>query len=438
MNEAISRWWWNRYLPRNVLDWGELQRFEVLAPDQQRRELSTRLLEQIRYFGAREDTLPEWREAARLADPEECWQIWPSLPIMDKRTLRERFEPEQMRERFRLDGRVSATGGSTGEPVRFFHDPRTTLAMPTAELYTRVRMGWKPGMPVLRLWGSDADIGKPPGMRARWGEKIRNEIAVDGYKLRGETSERVKEAVEASSRIAIYGFTSMLEFVSRALQAQGWQAPPGRVATAWNGGEMLFPEQAARFRSAFGAALLNRYGGREMGCLACQYRDGAGMTILRPWVFLEIVDEAGKRAAPNQPGRILATSLLCRGTPFLRYEVGDLGTFDSADQNEAGLTALSTIEGRVGGVLTLANGRSINCLFWNHLFKEFGEVREFQVIARSDSLRILLAGKAPAAQREKELRQIVSNALGGTAFEISWVEAIARTRTGKLIQVIRE
>ena len=39
--------------------------------------LAARLRDQLRLFAARPNALPEWRDAARLEDPDAIWQAWP-------------------------------------------------------------------------------------------------------------------------------------------------------------------------------------------------------------------------------------------------------------------------------------------------------------------------------------------------------------------------
>src|SRR3712207_4946156 len=104
MITLASRLWWRRYLSRNARPWKELDEFSSLPPDQQRLILARKLHDQIRYFGARDDALPEWREVARINDPLELWEVWPSLPIMGKTTLQTRFHPSEMQKRFNLQG----------------------------------------------------------------------------------------------------------------------------------------------------------------------------------------------------------------------------------------------------------------------------------------------------------------------------------------------
>ena len=105
-------------------------------------------------------------------DPEELWNIWPSLPVMTKSLLNTRFEPAEMQRRFGLRGRINATGGSTGEPTRFFLDTSMLRASRGAHLYSRLKMGWRPGMPTIIVWGSDRNIGKQSRPFPRMAQKL--------------------------------------------------------------------------------------------------------------------------------------------------------------------------------------------------------------------------------------------------------------------------
>lgn len=439
LTQQASALWWRRYLSRNAAPGQELDQFRFLSPAEQRRILASRLLDQIRYFGRREDALPEWREASGIDNADELWRVWPSLPILRKQDLRERFDPVEIQTRFGLAGRVDATGGSTGEPVRFLHDPGMTSAAVAVEVFSRLRMGWRLGMPTICVWGSERDIDRTVSLRIRSHHRLLNELHVDGYNLSLQTAERVWEIIRRYGGLAIYGFTSMLEYVAEKTLEQGRTPPPGAVSVAWNGGEMLFPEQSRLFRRAFGVPLLNRYGGRELSVMACQSAELEPLAVLRPWLFLEVVDEAGRPVGPGQTGRLIWTSTICRGTPFLRYDIEDLGMFDAVHQDESGVTALRELDGRMAGLFELPDGRKVSCLFWNHLFKEFSAVHQFQIVLKKNgSIEILLAGqKLPPAQ-EAELSNTVRGFLRATPFRFTWVQKIPRTARGKLMQVVRE
>ncbi len=440
MLSFASRLCWRRFLARNARPWTDLEEFPALDPAQQRREMASRLLAQIRYFGSRADALPEWKDAARIADPDDLWRLWPSLPVMTKQTLRERFPATETRDRFGLSGKLNATGGSTGEPTQVFQD---TLAIRTAaagNIYTRMRMGWRPGMATIIVWGSERDIGQQTAnRRVRALEWMLRERLIDGYHLSQSTVERVLAIVRAQRPVAIYGFTSMLEYVARAVVEQGSSPPAGSVRTAWCGGEMLFPEQVGLFERAFGVPLLNRYGGRELSTMACQFEAGGPLHALRPWLFLEVLDESGKPAEPGTMGRLVWTSTVCRGTPFLRYDIDDMGIFDATHQTESGIGALRELCGRRAGVMKLADGRVISNLYWNHLFKEFPEARQFQVVYKtSGEIWIYLAGEGMPEAREAALRAKLRPLLAEIPVKLLWTAEIPRGAQGKLVQVIRE
>lgn len=401
--------------------------------------MARRLLGTIRYFGTREDALPEWREAARIQDPEALWKAWPSLPVLEKKTLKDHFPAPEIPKRFGVRGRLDATGGSTGEPMQFFHDVAMVRSALSATCYTRLRMGWTPGMPTLILWGSERDIGKQTTWQNRLHGALRNEHMLDAYRIEQQLADRVSALVRRCRPVAIYGFTSILEFVTRTILKSGRSVPPGSVRTAWNGGEMLSPAQIELFRQVFGVPILNCYGGRELSVMACQYQDGGPLEVIRPWLFLEIVDEQGKPASPGETGRLLSTSTVCRGTPFLRYNIGDLGSYLAGHCDESGIGFIHELQGRVAGLLKLPDGRSINNIFWNHLFKEYPEIHQFQVILKTGgSLEILLRGKGLAPTAEQDLRTRLANFLGPIPVSLRWVERIPLTPQGKLLQVVRE
>lgn len=426
----ISALWRKRFLRRNARPPAELE--GPLSRDL----VARKLLEQIRYFGSRADALPEWREAAHITDPGELWRVWPSLPIVTKTMLREQFPARELGLRFGLQGRVDSTGGSTGEPAHFFHDLPMIQSSNALSDWTAQQMGWRPGMATVIVWGSERDIGRSVPWKTRLHYALARQVLLDGYHLTEQTARAAVHAIRAYRPVAVYGFTSMLAEVARLTLAHGLPVPRGGVAAAWNGGELLTNSHSELFRQAFGVPILNRYGSREMGAVATQVRDGGPLKVARPWYHVEIVDDSGR---PSESGRLLVTSTICRGTPFLRYQIGDIATADPASMDEAGIGGLAHIDGRLAGLLDLPNGRRINNIFWNHLFKEFPEIEQFQVTLRlDDTLRLQFRGRGFSPSREAEMRRALAGLLDGVTYRIEWVETIPLTSRGKLLQVINE
>ena len=439
----ISAAYWKSFLDRSSASDGvrELADFASLSPGLARQDLAGRMTALIRYFGQREDALPEWRELAREARAEEVWRNWPSLPITTKRDLVTRFPAAEIAHRFGLDGRLNSSGGSTGEPTHFFQDMQMVSAGIAATYYTRTQFGWRPGMPLIALWGSDRDVGKAGQSRAaRMRAWLRNDWIIGGYVIGEETMDRFLAVLRRHHPAAIFGFTSILEYVARQVIERGLEVSNGWVHTAWNGGEMLFESQSQLFRQAFGMGLLNCYGGRELSVIAYQKAIGGALYFLRPYVFVEVINTAGRPAAPGESGRLIVTSTVGHGTPFIRYEIGDMGSFAAEDQDESGLRAIRVLEGRNAGLLQLPNGKQVNSLFWNHLFKDFPEIYQFQVVVpRSQpGIQLRFVGAGMSDERTAQLHQVLNRFTAGIPISITWMEQIPLTRQGKLMQVVHE
>jgi phenylacetate-CoA ligase len=442
---VLDRLYWRRYerqcdipgVARTIDD------FRRRAPDDGRRLLAARLREQLRYFAARNDALPAWRDAARIEDLDALWEAWPSLPILTKTDLRERFSARALRAQG-VEGQFSSTGGSTGEPTTFIHDAASVHRMNAIIHVARLGFGWRPGMPTICVWGAQRDIGQGLAGYRRVRHDLTNRLArlreVDGFALTDETARRVHDQLLATpGGAAIYGFSSMLDHVARVVRERGWEVPAGLVRVAWNGGEMLHEEQVTRFRDVFGVPILNCYGGRELGTMAAQLEAGGPLHLARPYVFLELIGDDGAPVAPGEPGRVVVTSTEGRGTPFLRYDIGDVGTCSAGGVDSSGVTRLDALLGRAGSVLRLPNGATVSNNYWNHLFKELDEVAQFQVRLRVDgSLCLNFVGRPFGETREAWLRNVLGAFLGPMPIEIAWVDAIPPTRLGKRLQVVVE
>ncbi len=418
--------------------WKLLDEHKAMSPMHARLALAQRLHTQVRHFAARADALPEWKDAAQIGDPLRLMALWPQLPIVTRKDLQTRFKAEDTQKRFGIKGIVSRTGGSTGEPTAYLHDEAMLRTTTAARSYCRLKAGWRPGMATIAVWGSERDVGSANSLRNRIAGRLRNEWIVGGYRLDKGTVDRVVELIEKKKPVAIYGFTSMLEYVAREILERRICISKGAVVAAWNGGEMLSGRQEELFELAFGTPLLNLYGSRELSAMAYQPKGERQLVPLRPFLYVEIVNEFGRPVSAGESGRLVWTSTVCQGTPFLRYECGDLGSFDKGGVDESGIRRISELQGRSAGLIEI-NGKTINGLFWNHLFKDYPEVEQFQVAVKGDrELELRLKGEPFSESREQRLRLILRELAGDTTIQLKWVDQLTRSRQGKLEQVLRE
>ena len=120
------------------------------------------------------------------------------------------------------------------------------------------------------------------------------------------------------------------------MRAQELGADFSSVRVLFLGGESASPALRSDIRVrllALGSVdprVVSRYGSTELGYLP-ECREGSGWHNPTPdLLYLEVVDEAGRRLPDGEEGLLCATHLNRRGTVLVRYLVGDVTTLSSA------------------------------------------------------------------------------------------------------------
>jgi len=416
--------------------YAEIHRFQTLRPERQRDEVFQLLRASLHFFSKQPFALPEWAQVARIDNSDEFWRAWLELPILSKADLRSKYSPEVLQSAG-LRGRMLSSSGSTGEPTSFIHDPGMRAYISAANYYCQLRRGWKPGVPIVGIWGSPRDLGQRQRPLAQLASWIRGLHLIGAYDLGPHTLEQLVSLTARMPRFAIYGFPSMLEYLSRLLLERGDNRFYGRVQVAWTGGETLTEEQCRLFKRAFGVALLNHYGGRELSAIASQWSESSPLEVIRRNVMVEILDENNRPARPGTPGRIVCTSLTSRATPFIRYEIGDVGASPDSDA-PFGVAKVANVLGRTTETIRLATGTTIHGIFWAGMVREFPEVLSYQVRWNPSFVRLLLVAPGIARDRREKFEGLIRARANGTPCVFEYVTEIPRTKEGKLLRVVRE
>lgn len=391
----------------------------------------------LRFYADYDFAPSEWKKVSLISDPDHFMQAWRDIPLTTKADLRHQLAPERLKERG-ISGRIGSSSGSTGHPVSFLHDKAMLRAISAGRLYAKLRRGWTPGMPIVGVWGSERDLGvsrRPILRAANW---IRRVHLIGAYHLKPDLVDELARLTKRMPNFALYGFSSMLGYVAREVLRRGDRSFHGRIATAWNGGEPLLGEEAEVFEQAFGTPLLNHYGSREMGGIAFQPNSQEPLAVLRPLVFVEVIREDGRDAAPGELGKIVCTSLACRGTPFIRYEIGDMGTVAQDGRDLVGVTHLSQVHGRTTETITLPNNVQVHGIFWAGLARAFPEIEEYQVRWGAAKVEILLVAPRMSEPRRLELQYRAQAMLGDLPCCTKRVPRVPRSEQGKLLRVVRD
>lgn len=412
----------------------ELESSQWLPPPVVRERTAGRLRRLLEHAAARSSWYREGflRAGVRPAEVQDLTDLR-RFPVLEKADLQEHREQILVEGAPRGALTLSATGGTTGEPTRYYWDDAYWCRSSAVSLRAAGFMGFEPGGRHAMIWGTAFHRTRRAAWKERAQQRLRNVMVVPGFELSDKGMDRWAARLARWQPELVEGYTSLLVLFARHLLRRGLRRirPRAVVASA----ETLYDFQRELIGEAFGAPVFDRYGSREVGCIAHECGLRSGLHVNVEHVLVEVV-RGSEPVPPGESGEILVTSLSNEVFPFIRYRIGDLGSLrEEGCPCGRGLPLLDLTEGRVHDLLLTAKGTYLPGEFFPHLFKEYPGVEAFQVHQRADHsvvVRIVRGAEWDTSQ-EAHLKQEVARALGaGLPVSYEYVEEIPRTTSGKL------
>jgi len=353
------------------------------------------------------------------------------LPVITRRALQE--SPVDFDAAPRPSGSTPCqTGGSTGTPLSFWHDPVHRARM-RVDLYRGYHWcGYQPGDRALFVWGSDYDARAHRTLPGRLLDRFGyNRCWANAFRLDSADMERVIAAAAEWQPDFIIAYTTSALLVARSLGAHKLGRLRGVQVTA----ELLTPTVRAAIEEILGTPVFNRYGCREVGNIAHECGAHDGLHVFEDSHLVEILDDDGNPVADGVPGRIVMTNFASRATPFIRYDLGDIGRLRRG-RCACGRSGarLDLVEGRVGEIVTSPSGKWIHGEFFTHLFYKVDGVQQFRVVQETlHRLRIEIECDGRLDESTMRFLDETIRREGDPAFHVSFekVVHIPRSPSGK-------
>ena len=362
------------------------------------------------------------------------------LPVWTRHDQREFFGQQ---ERPHDSMFAHQTSGSTSLPVRF-HITRASWEWRNA-IVDRA-YGWaqaEEGRRSLYVWA--ADQARPSlGQRIKHGVHMRlqRRVLFDAFVQFGD-AERAA-CVQLINRFrphAIVGYTGQLVDIARYVRdhpgALAWKAK-----TLVNAAEGLQPGQRELLQSTLVDQVFLSYGCREFMSIGMECDRHVGYHLNTDNLRVEVVDGQGRAVAPGEEGRIVVTDFHNAATPFIRYEIGDIGVMAPAGERCAcGLPfpLLKSVDGRMQDVVHTSNG-PISALYVTYTMRQFDDwIEGYQVVQDAhDRVKVRLLTKTELTPgRLAPVEALLRKKLGeGMQIEFERVPELARRRSGKVALVI--
>ncbi|HSB46832.1 MAG TPA: hypothetical protein VLD37_02375 [Candidatus Bilamarchaeum sp.] len=234
-------------------------------------------------------------------------------------------------------------------------------------------------------------------------------------------------------------YPSVAELLARLNSAD---SRPHRLKFFVGGGEMLSERARHAISESFRCPVYDYYGCWEFGTMATMCPE-EGTLHVNGSVILETVD--GKGRPVSGTGEIVATSLVNRAMPLLRYSLGDIGSLGSGCPCGRTSRTLKRLEGRSDDLIVLPSGRIRSPWSFNVVGLDAvkDSVSSFRIVQKSEELFVFQYVPASGALTEPMLasigKRIMDAALGEPVrVEFEECASLPRDRGGKLRRVISE
>jgi phenylacetate-CoA ligase len=302
------------------------------------------------------------------------------LPILDKELVRAQpqlFISETAAGRNALD---FLTSGSTGTPIRVYHDQRSLLA--------NIAYGERERDPVIKGCGGsfrpkELYIGYETSTFKKVTTFYEESVLMPVRPLRMfvsllEPLEKVVAIANAEKPDVLVGYGGWLNLFFKTIAAHNIEFHRPKMVMYM--GEAL-PHGGRDFiEQHFGIPVISRYNAVEAFKIGFFCEQRTGFHIHEDLCHVRIVGRNGQTVESGQQGEIVVSNLVNRASVLLNYPIGDIGSV-SDEKCSCGRTfkLLSELEGRVEDVLTLPDGKFVHPRAIWQVFKNDRNVLQYQL-----------------------------------------------------------
>jgi phenylacetate-CoA ligase len=337
-----------------------------------------------------------------------------------------------------------STSGTLGLPLSFGYERASEDWRQAVRLRSYAWAGYRPGMRTFHFWGPSARQKGWRKAKVDLDHSLRRDRYVD---CSVRSAERLDEAIAELKRFRpqmIICFSSAgADLARRVVEtgARSWGTIPVLC-----GAEALVPSDRKVLEEAFGPAVFETYGSREVMLMGAECAEHNGLHIPMENVIVEVVVRDGaavRHAAPGEVGEIAVTDLHNRAMPFIRYLNGDRAVAgdDGPCACGRGLRRLRAIEGRVTATLRDGSGAPVGGLFVHAILAHVGHAfRGFQAVQHANGSVTLRLVKSNAFDEpaHRYLLDGFQKHLKGAPVMSEFLDELPVSSSGKRQVILRE
>lgn len=353
------------------------------------------------------------------------------LPILTKAIIQEFHSDLKSADFIKFKPRLQRTGGTTGEPTIFYHDHKKLDFTRMALLRSFYWANYTVGKKCLKTGAGQHEVTINKGLKGKVKGWLYNRTFVDGSNLHDEAVDKILKKLTSGKYKVLWGYASLINELASIPYVKQLNIKLDTVITS---SEMLFPYQRNRIVEAFNAPVFDNYSSREFA-IAAECASHAGLHVNEELLFVELLDETNHRINDDdKSGKIIITDLLNYSFQFIRYEIGDLASWQEG-KCPCGLNhrRFARIIGRESDIIRLNHGIRIPPTFFPDYFKIYDHIVDYMIeIIDNDSILIkVLSNRNDSEVFNNKIESDLSSHFPGISMHVENASIIERTIGGK-------
>lgn len=355
------------------------------------------------------------------------------LPTISKKDFQKREITNYLdQENNNIDSLKSIkTSGSSGLSLEFFIDHQYDLFRKAQYLRPYLTNGRKITDHVMRLC-SDS------GVQQRMMQKI-GLLRESFFYANSNTADQIKILKKICPDI-VQGYGSELALIAQDIIDYNIEIPKPKII--FTDSETLSIGIRNLIKKAFSADVIDIYGTYETGNIAYECADHCGYHICEDCVIVEYLDQDQNPVQPGQYGELVFTVLNNLTMPFIRYRIGDIGSY-SSKPCPCGRTFLlmNKLMGRLADYAICAGGKLKSPTAFIGAFDALAnQIREFQVIQTEiKSFEVLVVPKHElSVGLENAIRAALLAEFPNSTILVKSVTVIERLGSGKFKSFVQK
>ena len=325
------------------------------------------------------------------------------------------------------------TGGSSGEPLRFYFGRWRQASDAAGRMRARIWWGEQVGEREVYLWGAPVELNNTDRIK-QLRDRLFNQLVLNAFEMSPRQMDDYLEAIGRYRPSCIYGYASSIALLAAHALEKGRPSRLPGLKVVCTTGEPLFPHQRALIQEAFGAPVANEFGSRDIGFTAHEHPSGQ-MLLMSESILLEVLDPQGRPVAPGETGEAVITGLCSDAQPFVRYRTGDMVKLAAEPGPEGmGLHVLAEVAGRVTDFVVRSDGAIMHALSVIYEIRDKPGVAEFRFIQHDlahSEVQIVPGPQWSDATRAAIEKDLHARLGDGVKIEIRLLEQIPPSASGK-------